>query len=80
MDYNEILAVLIAICPTVSLFITMIGSVLALVKTIKAIRAESDEKIEKSLQAVRDQQKQLSKLYAKVSSIEKCMVEERDKR
>lgn len=80
MDYNEILAVLIAVCPTITLFITTIGSVLALVKTIKAIRAESEEKIEKSLSAVRDQQKQLSKLYAKISSIERYMVEERDKR
>lgn len=79
MDYNEILNVLIAVCPTVSLLVTTIGGILALVKTIKAIRAESDKKLDAALKEVDRQRKQLDKIVSKVSSIESVLIEEREK-
>lgn len=79
MDYNEILNVLIAICPTVSLVVTTIGGIIALIKSIKAIRIESDKKLNTALKEVERQKKQLDKIVSKVSSIESVLIEEREK-
>lgn len=80
MDYNEILRVLIAICPTLSLLVSVIGGIVALAKTIKSIKEESNKGLEAALEESKLQKKQLSKLVAKMDSIERVLMEERDKR
>lgn len=80
MDYNEILRVLIAICPTLSLLVSVIGGIVALAKTIKSIKEESHKGLEAALEESKLQKKQLSKLVAKMDSIERVLMEERDKR
>ena len=80
MDYNEILNVLIAVCPTVSAVVTIVGGIIALVKTIKTIIKESNNKLKVALDEVAKQRKQIDKLVSKVTSIESVLIEERERR
>lgn len=80
MDYNDILQLLIAICPTVSLVVSTLGGVIALVKTIKQVRRESDNKLRVALDEVAKQRKQIDKLLSKVNSIESVLIEEKERR
>ena len=80
MDLTEYYAILIALCPTISVIITTIGAIVALIKSIKAIKEESSDKIAKAMEGVKDQQKQISRMASKLASIEKIMLEERDRR
>lgn len=80
MNYNDILTVLIAVCPTVSAVVTMIGGFLALVRTIKEIRRQTDKSVTDAISRIQQQERQIGKLLAKISSIEQTLKDERDSR
>lgn len=80
MNYNDILTVLIAVCPTVSAVVTMIGGFLALVRTIKEIRRQTDKSVTDAISRIQQQERQIGKLLAKISSIEQTLKDERDNR
>lgn len=80
MNYNDILTVLIAVCPTISAVVTLVGGFLALVKTIKQIRKDTDKTVTDAINRIELQERQIGKLLAKISSMEKILKEERDRR
>lgn len=80
MNYNDILTVLIAVCPTISAVVTLVGGFLALVKTIKQIRKDTDKTVIDAINRIELQERQIGKLLAKISSMEKILKEERDRR
>lgn len=80
MNYNDILTVLIAVCPTVSAVVTLIGGFLALVRTIKEIRKQTDKSVTDAISRIQQQERQIGKLLAKISSIEQTLKNERDNR
>lgn len=78
MSYDEILQILIALCPAISAVITLLIGFFSLIRTIKAVKNESDNAKELTLRELEKYNKSISKLNAKVSSIELTLREERE--
>ena len=70
MDYSEILQIITAVCPTISAVITLLIGFASLVRTIKAIKADSENTKDITLKELAKYNKSLSKLNAKMTSIE----------
>ena len=70
MDYSEILQIITAVCPTISAVITLLIGFASLVRTIKAIKADSENTKDITLKELAKYNKSLSKLNAKMTSFE----------
>ena len=70
MDYSEILQIITAVCPTISAVITLLIGFASLVRTIKAIKVDSENTKDITLKELAKYNKSLSKLNAKMTSIE----------
>lgn len=70
MDYSEILQIITAVCPTISAVITLLIGFASLVRTIKAIKADGENTKDITLKELAKYNKSLSKLNAKMTSIE----------
>ena len=69
MDYSEILQIITAVCPTISAVITLLIGFASLIRTIKAIKADSENTKDITLKELAKYNKSLSKLNAKMTSI-----------
>lgn len=79
MSYNEVLQILIAVCPLISAVLAVIIGFLSLTRTIKAIKSENDDTKEKALLETQKSNNLMNKLFAKISSIEQTLLEEHNK-
>lgn len=70
MSYNEILQIITAVCPTISAVLTLLIGFLSLIKVIKSIKADSENTKDVTLKELAKYNKSLSKLNAKMTSIE----------
>lgn len=70
MSYSEILQIITAVCPTISAVITLLIGFASLIRTIKAIKADSENTKDVTLKELAKYNKALSKLNAKMTSIE----------
>ena len=66
----EILQIITAVCPTISAVITLLIGFASLIRTIKAIKADSENTKDVTLKELAKYNKALSKLNAKMTSIE----------
>lgn len=70
MSYSEILQIITAVCPTISAVITLLIGFASLIRTIKTIKADSENTKDVTLKELAKYNKALSKLNAKMTSIE----------
>ena len=70
MSYSEILQIITAVCPTISAVVTLLIGFFSLIRTIKAIKADSENTKDVTLKELAKYNKSLSKLNAKMTSIE----------
>lgn len=79
MSYNEVLQVLISVCPTVSAVLTLLIGFISLVKVIKSIKTENDDNKTMYLEELKTFRNTINKLNSKLNSIEQTLIEEQNK-
>lgn len=79
MDYAQILSILIAICPTISSIISTLGGFLYTVKSIRKVVSTNQAELEKAYARIAKLESKLSIALTKVSSIERMLIEERER-
>lgn len=79
MDYAQILSILIAICPTVSSMLSTICGFLYTVKKIREVTTSSQAELEKAYARIAKLESKLSIAVTKISSIERMLIEERER-
>ena len=70
MEYSEILQIITAVCPTISAIVTLLIGFFSLIRTIKTIKADSENAKDITMKELAKYNKSLSKLNAKMTSIE----------
>lgn len=80
MDLTTLQTVLIAIAPSVSAILTMIGGIIFTVGKIKAFSKDSDKKLVESETKLQKAYKDIAIIKAKCESMEKMMIEEKEKK
>lgn len=79
MDYAQILSILIAICPTVSSIMSTLGGFLYTVKSVKKVVTTNQTELERAYAKIAKLENKLSVAVTKISSIEKMLIEERER-
>lgn len=79
MEMSEILTILIAICPTISAVITVIGGAVGVIKAIKTVTIKNQDELTKAYARIAKLESKLNVATTKISSIEKMLIEEREK-
>lgn len=80
MDFTTLQTVLIAVAPSVSAIITMIGGIIYTVRKIKALSKKSDKALLESETKLQKAYKDIAIIKAKCESMEKIMIEEKEKK
>lgn len=80
MSIDTVTTILIAMCPTISAVTSAAIGFIGLARTIKSVRKDNEQTVVKSTQNLDRMDKKLSTLNTKVASIEKYLVEEKEKR
>lgn len=71
--------VLVAIVPSFAAMCTIIGAIIKIINLIKQLKKESDEKLDKSNAKMLKAYDNIAKINAKISSIEKHLLEKEKK-
>lgn len=79
MDLTTLQAILIAVAPSVSAIVTMFGGIIYTVRKIKAMSKSSDKKLLESETKLQKAYKDIAIIKAKCESMEKMMIEEKEK-
>lgn len=79
MEMNEILTILIAVCPTVSAVITVLMGFVGLIKAIKSVTEKSQSDLDKAYARIAKLEAKLNVAATKISSIERMLIEERER-
>lgn len=80
MELSTWATILMAVAPSISAILTVICGFVALVRTIKSINGKNDETVGTSLRKVKDLERKLNIANNKLASIERLLIEEKDKR
>lgn len=79
MDLTTVETILIAIAPSVSAILTMIGGIVFMFRKIKATVTASDLKVQKSESKLEKAYKDIAIIKAKCESMEKTLIEQKEK-
>ena len=80
MELSTWATILMAVAPSISAILTVICGFVALVRTIKSIRNNNDATVGASQRKVKDLERKLNIANNKLASIERLLIEEKDKR
>ena len=80
MELSTWATILMAVAPSISSILTVICGFVALVRTTKSIRNDNDATVIASQRRIKDLEKKLNIANNKLASIEKLLIEERNKR
>ena len=80
MNIDTITTVLIALCPCISNVITCIIGFLALVKTIKSLKNENNNTVKACDDKTARMERKLNLVSTKLASIEKYLLEQKERR
>lgn len=80
MDLTTLQTILVAVAPSVSAIVTMFGGIIYTVRKIKALSKSSDQRLLESETKLQKAYKDIAIIKAKCESMEKTIIEMKEKK